>query len=170
MIARVTPSLWLPGRQGYRDARMQGLPGCSSHMVARVTWLVYMASRALLKSMAWSCLRASLCSTPSVLVSFTFFLESNTFWSCGRRDGQTHTLVLPLPTGPRTFTPLLMGMPKRVWLVDDGGRNRSNERLVLELTLFMVTMLLAVTARSPTSDGLQGQPGALITSQPTYLG
>lgn len=45
------------------------------------TWFVYMASRALLKSMACSCFFASLYSTPSAFVSFTFFFESNTFWS-----------------------------------------------------------------------------------------
>ena len=45
-----------------------------------------MASRALLKSMACSCFFANLYSTPSVLVSFTFFFESNTFWSWGNRQ------------------------------------------------------------------------------------
>lgn len=45
------------------------------------TWLVYIASKALLNSIAWSCFLESLCSTPSALVSFTFFFESKTFWS-----------------------------------------------------------------------------------------
>lgn len=46
------------------------------------TWLVYMARRALLNSIAWSCFFTSLYSTPSAFVSLTFFFESNTFWSC----------------------------------------------------------------------------------------
>lgn len=52
---------------------------CLSHR--NFTWLVYMARRALLRSMAWSCFFTSLYSTPSAFVSFTFFFESNTFWS-----------------------------------------------------------------------------------------
>ena len=50
------------------------------------TWLVYMASKALLRSMACSCFFASLYSTPSAFVNFTFFFESNTFWSCAHRN------------------------------------------------------------------------------------
>lgn len=46
-----------------------------------LTWFVYIASKALLNSMACSCLLESLNSTPSALVNFTFFLESKTFWS-----------------------------------------------------------------------------------------
>lgn len=50
------------------------------------TWLVYMARRALLRSMACSCFFASLYSTPSAFVNFTFFFESNTFWSYKNRQ------------------------------------------------------------------------------------
>lgn len=49
------------------------------------TWFVYIASKALLNSIACSCFLESLNSTPSALVNFTFFLESKTFWSWQRK-------------------------------------------------------------------------------------
>lgn len=82
------------GRQRAERADQRAASGGGGGAVRarRRTWLVYMASRALLRSMACSCFFTSLCSTPSALVSFTFFLESNTFWSCCRNSlGQAVT-------------------------------------------------------------------------------
>lgn len=70
----------------YRHQKNDRNPINSSFSIGACTWFVYIASSALLNSMAWSCFLASLYSTPSALISFTFFLESNTFWSCWSTD------------------------------------------------------------------------------------
>lgn len=58
------------------------------------TWFVYIASKALLNSIACSCFLESLNSTPSALVNFTFFLESKTFWSWQRKDHSSLATIL----------------------------------------------------------------------------
>lgn len=74
--------LWAADTAAEREQwRKDTFSGSSEPGRGQPTWLVYMASRALFRSMACSCFLASLYSTPSVFVSFTFFLESNTFWS-----------------------------------------------------------------------------------------